>query len=110
MVESIMGDTPHGWADGDLPDSPLLPLVGRDSLEICVKYASYIQRQEKQAQQIDKRKHFRIPDDYDFSICPNLSPEEVEKLSLHRPETIEDAQKISGITPNALLTLYQELG
>lgn len=51
----------------------------------------------------------KIPPHFDFSVLPCLSTEEVEKLTAERPPTLEAASAIPGITPKALLYLYNEL-
>ena len=51
----------------------------------------------------------KIPPHFDFSALPCLSTEEVEKLTAERPPTLEAASAIPGITPKALLYLYNEL-
>jgi hypothetical protein len=51
----------------------------------------------------------RIPEAFDYASLPCLSTEEVEKLTLEKPPTLAAAQQIPGITPKALLYLYNEL-
>ena len=58
---------------------------------------------------MQQNRQARIPDGFDFASLPCLSTEEVEKLTMERPQTLEAAGNIPGITPKALLYLYNEL-
>ena len=51
----------------------------------------------------------RIPTGIDYSELPCLSAEEVEKLAAAQPKTLHDASLIAGITPKALLYLYNHI-
>lgn len=110
MVENAMSELPHGWrGEEDAPSGPPLPLLGRESVEVQVKYAKYLERQEKEVARMQSSGAARIPDGFDFASLPCLSTEEVEKLTMERPQTLEAAGNIPGITPKALLYLYNEL-
>ena len=110
MVESAMAEAPHGWrGDDPPPDGAPIPALGRESVEISVKYAKYLERQEKEVARMHANAQARIPDNFDFAALPCLSTEEVEKLTAERPQTLEAASSIPGITPKALLYLYNEL-
>ena len=74
-------------------------------LETEVKYAGYIERQEREIQQLRQLEEQRIPPGFDYSSIPGLSREVREKLSRARPETLGMASRISGITPAALSVL-----
>ena len=78
-------------------------------MEIRVKYAKYLDRQEKEVARVRSGGQTRIPHDFDYGALPCLRTEEVEKLSEARPETLEAARAISGITPKAVLYVYQVL-
>ena len=108
-VEAAMAECAHGWvADGAPPaGEPPLPSLGRESVEIRVKYAKYLERQEKEVKRMQANAHARIPDDLEYASLPCLSAEEVEKLSAARPPTLEAAGAIPGITPKALLYIAQ---
>jgi tRNA uridine 5-carboxymethylaminomethyl modification enzyme len=70
-----------------------------EQVEIAIKYAGYIERQESE---VLKVKHFedkRIPDNFDFATLPSLRLEARQKLSKIRPATIGQAARISGVTP-----------
>jgi tRNA uridine 5-carboxymethylaminomethyl modification enzyme len=113
IVERAMVERPEGWTEGGRPvagdaDEPL-PALGRESVEVSVKYAKYLERQEKEVQRMRQNREARIPDAFDYSSLPCLSAEEVEKLSAARPGTIREASDIPGITPKAMLYLFNEL-
>ncbi|MFA5336796.1 MAG: tRNA uridine-5-carboxymethylaminomethyl(34) synthesis enzyme MnmG [Candidatus Omnitrophota bacterium] len=73
--------------------------------EINIKYESFIKREQiwlKELKNLDRIKMPKI----DFSKIPSLSKEVVEKLNKFRPDTLGEALRISGITPAAILTVY----
>ena len=76
---------------------------------MSVKYAKYLERQERDVGKMQANQHARIPPGFDYASLPCLSTEEVEKLSAIQPTTIEAASAIPGITPKALLYLFNEL-
>lgn len=82
-----------------------------DTVEASVKYQSYVKRQHKDMESWRKAQGVRIPPDfvYEHSVLPTLSKEELEKLSLHRPNTFAEASQISGITPQSLIYLYHHV-
>tara|TARA_B100000745_G_scaffold257220_1_gene180177 strand:+ start:36 stop:341 length:306 start_codon:yes stop_codon:yes gene_type:complete len=74
-------------------------------IEIESRYSGYIERQQ---QEIDRQQRFEglpIPGDVDFSQIRGLSTEAMEILQQHRPETLGQARRISGITPAAISLL-----
>ncbi len=73
-----------------------------EPVEIEVKYAGYVKRQLEVIQQLKKLDDFRIPPDMEFDLIKGLSREEVEKLNKIRPETLGQAQRISGVNPSAI--------
>ena len=81
----------------------------QQTVESAVKYAGYIKRQEKQLKQYLKIESIRIPTDFDYEIVGGLSVEVRQKLQEHRPQTLGQADKISGITPAAITALIVAL-
>jgi tRNA uridine 5-carboxymethylaminomethyl modification enzyme len=68
-------------------------------VEIAVKYAGYIGRQQKE---IDKAKNFegkQIPVTFDYALVPSLRHEARQKLAKIRPATLGQASRISGVSP-----------
>jgi tRNA uridine 5-carboxymethylaminomethyl modification enzyme len=81
-----------------------------EQVEIQIKYAGYIARQQDEIERTKRNENTLIPVDMDFSVISGLSNEVVAKLSDARPETIGKASRISGITPAAisLLLVYMK--
>lgn len=71
----------------------------REEVQILVKYEGYIKRQEQQVAQFKKLERMLIPDDIDFKEIPTISLEAREKLSKHRPASVGQAGRISGVSP-----------
>jgi tRNA uridine 5-carboxymethylaminomethyl modification enzyme len=68
-------------------------------VEIAVKYAGYIDRQELEVQKFKKLEDKSIPDTFDFSTVPSLRLEARQKFAKIRPTTIGQAARISGVSP-----------
>lgn len=68
-------------------------------VEISVKYAGYIDRQELEVQKSKKLEDKSIPDTFDFSSVPSLRLEARQKFAKIRPTTIGQAARISGVSP-----------
>jgi tRNA uridine 5-carboxymethylaminomethyl modification enzyme len=81
-----------------------------EQVEIQIKYAGYIARQQDEIERTKRNENTVIPMDMDFSVISGLSNEVVAKLVDARPETIGKASRISGITPAAisLLLVYMK--
>lgn len=81
-----------------------------EQVEIQIKYAGYIARQQDEIERTKRNENTMIPLEMDFSTISGLSNEVVAKLSDARPETIGQASRISGITPAAisLLLVYMK--
>lgn len=69
-------------------------------------YAPYIERQQREWQAVQRDKRVRIPQGLDYGAVPGLSNEMVERLSAARPETLDQASRVRGVTPAALAALY----
>jgi tRNA uridine 5-carboxymethylaminomethyl modification enzyme len=68
-------------------------------VEIAVKYAGYIDRQELEVKKFKKLEDKSIPETFDFSIVPSLRLEARQKFAKIRPTTIGQAARISGVSP-----------
>ena len=77
--------------------------------EILIKYEDYIEREKEQVERIIKWKNFKIKDDIDYDKIPSLSNESRQKLKKFRPSTIEEASKISGISPADINILLMQI-
>jgi tRNA uridine 5-carboxymethylaminomethyl modification enzyme len=84
----------------DLPSQDkTLPAEIVQQVEIAVKYAGYINRQELEVQKFQKFETKSIPDTFDFSSVPSLRLEARQKFAEIRPTTIGQAARISGVSP-----------
>ena len=89
-------------------ESHVDPLIS-SQVEILVKYSGYIDRQTDEIKKLKKNEQVRLPIDIDYSKIVGLSNEVKQKLLDHRPETIAQASRISGITPAAVSLLLVHL-
>ena len=78
-------------------------------MEISVKYAGYIQRQQKQVEDLRRMEARRLPRDLDYQSMPGLRLEAREKLSAVRPENLGQASRISGVSPADIAALMIHL-
>jgi tRNA uridine 5-carboxymethylaminomethyl modification enzyme len=69
-------------------------------------YSPYVERQQREWQVVQRDSHVWIPHTVDFGSIPGLSNEMVERLSCARPETLDQASRVPGVTPAALSALY----
>ena len=92
------------------PERPELSLAVTDEVEIQIKYAGYLTRQEKQVEEFKKEEARLLPDDLDYAAIPGLRLEAREKLADIRPVSIGQAGRISGVSPAdiAVLLIYLE--
>ncbi|VCU68319.1 tRNA uridine 5-carboxymethylaminomethyl modification enzyme MnmG [Pigmentiphaga humi] len=80
-----------------------------DQVEIQVKYAGYIARQQTEIDKQAGHENQKIPDDIDYDTVLSLSFEVRQKLKTHKPQTIGQAARISGVTPAAVSLLLIHL-
>jgi tRNA uridine 5-carboxymethylaminomethyl modification enzyme len=73
-----------------------------------LRYAGYIERQEREAARLAEDENLQIPRDMRYSL-PGLSREIVEKLTFVRPVSLGQASRISGVTPAAIAILRMHL-
>ena len=90
------------------PEPNNLPPEVVEQIEIEVKYAGYIKKQEELVEKFRKMERIRIPEGMDYNL-PGLSREIKEKLSKIRPTTLGQASRISGVTPAAISILMVQL-
>ena len=80
-------------------ETPALPAEVTQQVEITVKYAGYIDRQEDEVARFRTMEDKQIPEQLDYDIVPSLRHEARQKLKKIRPATIGQAGRISGISP-----------
>jgi len=76
----------------------------RDGVVATLRYAGYIERQQREAERLRADEELRIPGGMEFAL-PGLSREMVEKLSFVRPASLGQASRIPGVTPAAVAIL-----
>jgi tRNA uridine 5-carboxymethylaminomethyl modification enzyme len=89
-------------------DSPAVPEVAQQ-VEVQIKYEGYVERQRAE---VDRRRGLEslpLPVDLDYRAVRGLSVEVQQKLNRHRPETLGQASRISGVTPAAISLLAVHL-
>lgn len=91
-----------------ITDSEVSDEVG-EQIEISVKYAGYIDRQQDEINQMKRLESTTLPTDFDYASVSGLSNEIVQKLSDVRPATLGQAGRISGVTPAAIQLLGMTL-
>ncbi|TXH47881.1 MAG: tRNA uridine-5-carboxymethylaminomethyl(34) synthesis enzyme MnmG, partial [Burkholderiaceae bacterium] len=80
-----------------------------EQVEIAVKYAGYIDKQKEEVSRAQAYEHLKLPPELDYAQVLALSHEVRQKLNKHRPETLGQASRISGITPAAISLLLIHL-
>jgi tRNA uridine 5-carboxymethylaminomethyl modification enzyme len=93
----------------DLVREPLVAATVAEQVEIQAKYAGYIERQRDEVERRSAMESRVLPPDLDYRKVKGLSAEVQQKLNRHRPETIGQASRISGVTPAAITLLLVHL-
>lgn len=81
-----------------------IPMAVRTEILADLHYAPYVQRQLSELARLG-RDHTALAADFDYASVGGLSTEMIERLSLARPDSVEQASRINGITPAALTAL-----
>jgi len=84
---------------------PNLPQTVTEEVEIQIKYAGYLARQEKQVEEFKKEESRRLPENIDYRAIAGLRLEAQEKLQQIRPMSIGQAGRISGVSPADIAVL-----
>jgi tRNA uridine 5-carboxymethylaminomethyl modification enzyme len=92
-----------------LVDAPVPDPVVAEQVEIQAKYEGYISRQRAEVERRKGAEDARLAADLDYGQVRGLSAEVQQKLNRHRPETIGQASRISGVTPAAISLLLVHL-
>ncbi|UEA16494.1 tRNA uridine-5-carboxymethylaminomethyl(34) synthesis enzyme MnmG [Pasteurella canis] len=80
-----------------------------EQVEIAIKYQGYIEHQQEEIERQKRHENTTIPANFDYSVVSGLSNEVRAKLEQHRPVSIGQASRISGITPAAISILLVNL-
>ncbi|MBU3892917.1 tRNA uridine-5-carboxymethylaminomethyl(34) synthesis enzyme MnmG [Serratia sp. JUb9] len=84
---------------------PLADIQAAEQVEIQVKYEGYIARQQEEIERQQRNENTLLPLDLDYHQVSGLSNEVIAKLNDHKPTSIGQASRISGITPAAISIL-----
>ncbi|AIJ08197.1 MULTISPECIES: tRNA uridine-5-carboxymethylaminomethyl(34) synthesis enzyme MnmG [Edwardsiella] len=84
---------------------PLADRQAAEQVEIQVKYQGYIARQQDEIEKQQRNENTLLPADLDYRQVNGLSNEVIAKLNDHKPNSIGQASRISGITPAAISIL-----
>ena len=84
----------------------------KEQVEIALKYAGYIKKEKAMVDRLHRLESKKIPDRIDYSAIPSLATEARQKFEKIRPESIAQAERISGVNPAdlAILTAYIQQG
>ena len=80
-------------------DRPELGEQVKEEVEIQVKYDGYIKMQEAQVEKFKKMEKKLLPEDLDYNTVKGISLEARQKLNKHKPQSIGQASRISGVSP-----------
>ncbi|MFZ4062303.1 MAG: tRNA uridine-5-carboxymethylaminomethyl(34) synthesis enzyme MnmG [Polynucleobacter sp.] len=97
------------WSPGSLDDDLGLAQQIADQVEISIKYQGYIDRQALEIARQEHNEGFPLSESLDYTQVLGLSKEVQQKLNLHKPGTLGQAGRISGVTPAALSLLLVHL-
>jgi tRNA uridine 5-carboxymethylaminomethyl modification enzyme len=101
----------------DYPNLMTLPGAGpavadakvAEQVEIQAKYQGYIERQQEEIARHHNNESLRLPADLDYTAVRGLSIEVQQRLNKHRPETVGQASRMTGVTPAAISVLLVHL-
>ncbi len=90
---------------------PELSELEKEEVEIQVKYEGYIKMQEEQVQKFKKMEQKILPEEVDYETIKGLSLEARQKLNKHKPHSIGQASRISGVSPAdiSVLLIYLQI-
>jgi tRNA uridine 5-carboxymethylaminomethyl modification enzyme len=80
-----------------------------EQVEIQLKYEGYIERQREEVARRQGMEELRLPPELDYGAVRGLSAEVQHKLTQHRPQSVGQAARISGVTPAAISLLLVHL-
>ena len=92
-----------------LPEAQAARAEVLEKLEVKVKYAGYVRRQERAVQDAARFESHAIPADLDFESIPGMSSEAAAKLTRFRPRDVAQASRIDGVRASDLSLLLVHL-
>lgn len=89
---------------------PVLSVDTAEQVNINIKYEGYIKRQQQQVTQFKKLERKKLDENFDYSEVKGLRREAIQKLNTHKPVSIGQASRISGVSPAdiSVLLVYLE--
>ena len=81
-----------------------------ESTEINIKYKGYIEREKLAADKLRRLDNIRLPKNFDYNSVQSLSTEARQKLIRIQPNTIGEASRIPGVSPNDVSVLLVLMG
>ena len=93
------------------PETPLTKEAA-EQVEILLKYQGYIEKQNEEIARLQNLEDLKLPLDLDYTTLKGLSAEVQQRLNRHKPESVGQASRMTGITPAAvsLLAVYAKRG
>ena len=82
----------------------------QESVEVQIKYAGYIDKEQEMANKLQRLEGIRIPPEFDYHSHKSISAEAREKLAATKPATLSEASQISGVSQSDLSVLLITLG
>lgn len=101
-----LSDTRRGHVEGHLSLRSTARSADTEEGRADALYAPYLARQLREWEVVQRDRSVWIPADLDYSSVPGLSNEMIERLSAIRPENMDQATRIPGVTPAALSALF----
>ena len=92
-----------------IEEAASFPQPVRAQAEVNAKYSGYLDRQQQEIDKASQHEQTELPEKLDYTEVRGLSNEVCQKLAQHRPSTIGQAGRISGITPAAISLLLVHL-
>jgi tRNA uridine 5-carboxymethylaminomethyl modification enzyme len=81
-----------------------------EQTEVQVKYSGYIEKEKANAKKLNNLENIKIPTTFEYFKVHSLSTEAVQKLNKIKPETLSQASRISGVSPNDISVLMVYMG
>ena len=92
----------------DLADETMRSVV--EEAEILVKYEGYIEKEREVADKLKRLEDVKLSPDFDYNALHSLTIEARQKLTKHKPQTLGQASRISGVSPADISVLAVFLG
>ena len=86
----------------DVDELKSKPEYVRQQIEIEAHYEGYIKLERSRAKNLRKLQHWSIPGDFDFAVVQGLRAEARQKLEKLRPDNLEQAARLDGVTPSEI--------